>query len=89
MDPLNPAIDSINAFACGPRMLGMTGVVLKSGRGFMSWRRLSDGFRLLFDKETVGKGRISISGSGKGSGVVFPASEELVRFRFTRPEIRK
>ncbi|MYH59178.1 MAG: hypothetical protein F4145_14575 [Boseongicola sp. SB0675_bin_26] len=65
MDPLNPAIDSINAFACGPRMLGMTGVLLKSGRGFMSWRRLSDGFRLLFDKETVGKGRISISGSGK------------------------
>ncbi|MYK31443.1 MAG: hypothetical protein F4051_06885 [Boseongicola sp. SB0670_bin_30] len=89
MDPLNPAIDSINAFACGPRMLGVTGVLLKSGRGFMSWRRLSDGFRLLFDKETVGKDGSRSAAAATCSGVVFPASEELVRFRFTRPEIRK
>ena len=53
MDQLNSLIDSINAFAWGPPMLGMlgfTGVLLTLGLAFMPWRKLVYGFRLLFDR---------------------------------------
>ena len=61
MDRLNSIIDSINAFAWGPPMLGIlgvTGVLLTLGLVFMPWRRVGYGFRLLFDKETVGQGEV-------------------------------
>ena len=53
MDRLNVIIDSINAFAWGPPMLGIlgvTGVLLTLGLVFMPWRKVGYGFRLLFDK---------------------------------------
>ena len=57
MDQLNSLIDSINAFAWGPPMLGMlgfTGVLLTLGLAFMPWRKLVYGFRLLFDRSAPG-----------------------------------
>ena len=62
MDRLNVIIDSVNAFAWGPPMLGMlgvTGVLLTLGLVFMPWRRVGYGFRLLFDKgEPGGEGEV-------------------------------
>ena len=62
MDRLNTIIDSINAFAWGPPMLGIlgvTGVLLTLGLVFMPWRKVGYGFRLLFDKsEAVGEGEV-------------------------------
>ena len=62
MDQLNSIINSINAFAWGPPMLGIlgvTGVLLTLGLVFMPWRKVGYGFRLLFDKgETVGEGEV-------------------------------
>ena len=57
MDRLNSLIDSINAFAWGPPMLGMlgvTGLLLTLGLEFMPWRKVGYGFRLLFDKSDPG-----------------------------------
>ena len=62
MDRLNSIIDSVNAFAWGPPMLGMlgvTGVLLTLGLVFMPWRKVGYGFRLLFDKSgAVGEGEV-------------------------------
>ncbi len=54
MDSLNTFINSVNAFAWGPPMLGIlgvTGVLLTLGLVFMPWRKVGYGFRLLFDKD--------------------------------------
>ena len=62
MDRLNSIINSINAFAWGPPMLGalgVTGVLLTVGLLFMPWRKVGYGFRLLFDKGgAVGEGEV-------------------------------
>ena len=62
MDRLNAIIDSVNAFAWGPPMLGMlgvTGVLLTLGLVFMPWRKVGYGFRLLFDKSgSTGEGEV-------------------------------
>ena len=62
MDRLNTIIDSINGFVWGPPMLGMlgvTGLLLTLGLGFMPWRKVGYGFRLLFDRKAVeGDGEI-------------------------------
>ena len=62
MDSLNSIINSINAFAWGPPMLGalgVTGVLLTVGLLFMPWRKVGYGFRLLFDKGgAVGEGEV-------------------------------
>lgn len=53
MEQLNAFINTVNAFAWGPPMLGMlgiTGVFLTVGLAFMPWRRVVYGFRLLFEK---------------------------------------
>ena len=57
MDRLNSFIDSVNAFAWGPPMLGMlgvTGVLLTLGLVFMPCARSVTGFTLLFDKSDGG-----------------------------------
>ena len=57
MERLNSFIDSVNAFAWGPPMLGMlgvTGVLLTLGLVFMPWRKVGYGFQLLFDKSDAG-----------------------------------
>ena len=57
MDQLNSIINSINAFAWGPPMLGIlgvTGLLLTLGLVFMPWRKVAYGFRLLFDKSDPG-----------------------------------
>ena len=63
MDQLNAVIESVNAFVWGAPMLGMlgvTGVLLTLGLGFMPWRRVGYGFRLLFDRsEPVGAGEVT------------------------------
>ena len=62
MDRLNSMIDTVNAFAWGPPMLGIlgvTGVLLTLGLVFMPWRKVGYGFRLLFDKSSaVGEGEV-------------------------------
>ena len=62
MERLNSFIDSVNAFAWGPPMLGMlgvTGLLLTLGLVFMPWRKVGYGFRLLFDKSgSVGEGEV-------------------------------
>ncbi len=62
MDRLNAIIDSVNAFAWGPPMLGIlgvTGVLLTLGLVFMPWRKVGYGFRLLFDKDgATGDGEV-------------------------------
>lgn len=62
MDRLHSVIDSVNAFAWGPPMLGMlgvTGVFLTLGLVFMPWRKVGYGFRLLFDRSAaVGDGEV-------------------------------
>ena len=62
MDQLNSIINSVNAFAWGPPMLGIlgvTGVLLTLGLVFMPWRKVGFGFRLLFDKSQVqGEGEV-------------------------------
>ncbi|MYJ72800.1 MAG: sodium:alanine symporter family protein [Rhodospirillaceae bacterium] len=62
MDRINSIIDSINAFAWGPPMLGIlgvTGLLLTLGLVFMPWRKVGYGFRLLFDKnQAVGEGEV-------------------------------
>ena len=62
MDRLNAIIESVNAFAWGPPMLGIlgvTGVLLTLGLVFMPWRKVGYGFRLLFDKSSaVGEGEV-------------------------------
>ncbi len=62
MDQLNSIINSINAFAWGPPMLGMlgvTGVLLTLGLVFMPWRKVTYGFKLLFDKSAPsGEGEV-------------------------------
>ena len=62
MDQLNAIINSVNAFAWGPPMLGIlgvTGVLLTLGLVFMPWRKVGYGFRLLFDKGgAVGEGEV-------------------------------
>ena len=62
MERLNSFIDSVNAFAWGPPMLGMlgvTGLLLTLGLVFMPWRKVGYGFRLLFDKsEAAGEGEV-------------------------------
>ena len=57
MDQLNSIINSINAFAWGPPMLGIlgvTGLLLTLGLVFMPWRKVAYGFKLLFDKSDPG-----------------------------------
>ena len=57
MERLNSIIDSVNAFAWGPPMLGMlgvTGLLLTLGLVFMPWRKVGYGFKLLFDKSDAG-----------------------------------
>ncbi len=62
MDQLNSIINTVNAFAWGPPMLGIlgvTGVLLTLGLVFMPWRKVGYGFRLLFDKDAVaGEGEV-------------------------------
>ena len=62
MDRFNAIIDSVNAFAWGPPMLGIlgvTGVLLTLGLVFMPWRKVGYGFKLLFDKSSaVGEGEV-------------------------------
>ena len=62
MDRLNAIIDSVNAFAWGPPMLGIlgvTGLLLTLGLVFMPWRKVGYGFRLLFDKDgATGDGEV-------------------------------
>ena len=62
VDRLNAIIDSVNAFAWGPPMLGIlgvTGVLLTLGLVFMPWRKVGYGFRLLFDKDgATGDGEV-------------------------------
>ena len=62
MDRLNSIINSVNAFAWGPPMLGIlgvTGVLLTLGLVFMPWRKVGYGFRLLFDKsQAQGEGEV-------------------------------
>ncbi len=62
MERLNSIIDTVNAFAWGPPMLGMlgvTGLLLTLGLVFMPWRKVGYGFRLLFDKSgAVGEGEV-------------------------------
>ena len=62
MERLNSFIDSVNAFAWGPPMLGMlgvTGLLLTLGLVFMPWRKVGYGFRILFDKSgSVGEGEV-------------------------------
>ena len=62
MDRLNTIINSVNAFAWGPPMLGIlgvTGVLLTLGLVFMPWRKVGYGFRLLFDKQgATGEGEV-------------------------------
>ncbi len=62
MERINSFIDSVNAFAWGPPMLGMlgvTGVLLTLGLVFMPWRKVGYGFQLLFDKSgSVGEGEV-------------------------------
>ncbi len=62
MDRLNAIIDTINAFAWGPPMLGIlgvTGVLLTLGLVFMPWRKVGYGFQLLFDKDgATGEGEV-------------------------------
>lgn len=62
MDRLNTIIDSINGFVWGPpmlAMLGVTGLLLTLGLGFMPWRKVGYGFRLLFDRNAAeGEGEI-------------------------------
>ncbi len=62
MDRLNSFIDSVNAFAWGPPMLGIlgvTGLLLTLGLVFMPWRKVGYGFRLLFDKDAPsGEGEV-------------------------------
>ena len=57
MEQLNSIINSINAFAWGPPMLGIlgvTGLLLTLGLVFMPWRKVVYGFRILFDKDDPG-----------------------------------
>ena len=59
MDQLNSIINSINAFAWGPPMLGMlgvTGLLLTLGLVFMPWRKVVYGFKILFAKSDEGEG---------------------------------
>ncbi len=61
MDKLNDIINSINAFAWGPPMLGalgVTGVLLTVGLVFMPWRKVGYGFRLLLSKDVEGSGEV-------------------------------
>ena len=62
MEPLNAFINEVNALAWGPPMLGLlgfTGVLLTLGLGFMPWRKVGYGFRLLFEKTDPGdKGEV-------------------------------
>ena len=62
MERLNTVIDSVNAFAWGPPMLGIlgvTGVLLTLGLVFMPWRRVGYGFQLLFDRSAPeGEGEV-------------------------------
>ena len=62
MERLNTVINSVNAFAWGPPMLGIlgvTGVLLTLGLVFMPWRKVGYGFRLLFDRGgAVGEGEV-------------------------------
>ncbi|MCY3725928.1 MAG: sodium:alanine symporter family protein [Rhodobacteraceae bacterium] len=54
MYQINSVIDTVNAFAWGPPMLGIlgvTGVLLTLGLVFMPWRKVGYGFRLLFTKD--------------------------------------
>lgn len=54
MDQINSVINTVNAFAWGPPMLGIlgvTGVLLTLGLVFMPWRKVGYGFRLLFAKD--------------------------------------
>ena len=63
MDRLSAIIDAVNAFAWGAPMLGMlgvTGLLLTTGLGFMPWRRVGYGFRLLFNRsEPIGAGEVT------------------------------
>ena len=63
MDRLSAIIDSVDAFVWGApmlAMLGVTGLLLTLGLGFMPWRRVAYGFRLLFDRsEPVGAGEVT------------------------------
>ena len=63
MDRLGAIIDSVDAFVWGApmlAMLGVTGLLLTVGLGFMPWRRVGYGFRLLFDRsEPVGAGEVT------------------------------
>ena len=63
MDRFGAIIDSVDAFVWGApmlTMLGATGLLLTLGLGFMPWRRVGYGFRLLFDRsEPVGAGEVT------------------------------
>ena len=63
MDRFTATIDSVDALVWGAPMLGMlgmTGLLLTLGLGFMPWRRVGYGFRLLFDRsEPAGAGEVT------------------------------
>ena len=63
MERLNSIIDSVNAFAWGPPMLGMlgvTGVLLTLGLVFMPWRKVGYGFQAALRHRSgeVGEGEV-------------------------------
>lgn len=62
MESLNNFIGAVNSFAWGPPMLtllGLTGVFLTVGLGFLPWRKLGYAFKLLFSKPDSDKGDIA------------------------------
>ena len=63
MDRFSAIVDSVDAFVWGApmlAMLGVTGLLLTLGLGFMPWRRVGYGFRLLFDRSApVGAGEVT------------------------------
>ena len=61
MEAINHLISSVNAFAWGPpmlTMLGLVGIFLTIGLRFLPWRKIPYAFRLLFKFEDKGDGDI-------------------------------
>lgn len=61
MDAINALINDINGFAWGPPMLillGVTGVYLSIGLGFLPWRKIGYAFGLMIRNESTGEGDI-------------------------------
>lgn len=61
MESLNQVIGAVNSFAWGPPMLtllGLTGLFLTIGLGFLPWRKIGYAFKLLFSKPDSDEGDI-------------------------------